>query len=76
MESFLLREFQAFLRYNDLPGEGPVNVYLPGLIGGLLVFTLRIPHEEKVMLERFGQEYRDYMNRTRRFLPRFDHWSK
>jgi protein-S-isoprenylcysteine O-methyltransferase Ste14 len=45
-------------------------VGLPGLIGGLLVFILRIPQEELVMLERFGREYQEYMDRTGRFLPR------
>lgn len=53
-----------------LPASGNWLVGLPGLIGGLLVFILRIPQEEKVMLERFGQAYQDYMDRTGRFLPR------
>jgi protein-S-isoprenylcysteine O-methyltransferase Ste14 len=54
-----------------LPASANWLIGLPGLIGGLLVFVLRIPQEEKVMLERFGKEYQDYMDRTRRFLPRF-----
>lgn len=32
MKSFLLQEMQAFLRYEDLSGEGPANVFLPGLM--------------------------------------------
>jgi pimeloyl-ACP methyl ester carboxylesterase len=32
MKSFLLREMDAFLRYEDLSGESPANVYLPGLM--------------------------------------------
>jgi len=37
----------------------------------ILLITLRIPKEEQMLLERFGQEYRAYMNRTGRLLPRF-----
>lgn len=32
MKSHLLPEWQAFLRYEDLSGESPANVYLAGLI--------------------------------------------
>ena len=34
-----------------------------------LNFILRIRPEEKMMLEQFGDEYRDYMKRTGRLLP-------
>jgi protein-S-isoprenylcysteine O-methyltransferase Ste14 len=30
---------------------------------------LRAPHEERVLIEHFGDEYRQYMARTSRFLP-------
>lgn len=32
MRSLLLTEWQAFVRYYELPGEGPANVYLAGLV--------------------------------------------
>ena len=32
-------------------------------------FLLRIQGEEKMMLQQFGEEYRDYMKRTGRLLP-------
>jgi pimeloyl-ACP methyl ester carboxylesterase len=32
MKSFLLPEMQVFLRYEDLSGESPANVFLPGLM--------------------------------------------
>lgn len=35
-----------------------------------LFFILRVPNEEKMMVEAFGDEYRDFMKRTGRFLPR------
>lgn len=45
-------------------------VGLPAL-GGLLVIVInRVGREEKVMQEQFGDDYRQYMQRTGRFLPR------
>ena len=41
------------------------------LLGVMMVFLLiRIPQEEANLVEEFGDEYRDYMKRTGRFLPR------
>jgi protein-S-isoprenylcysteine O-methyltransferase Ste14 len=37
----------------------------------VLLITLRIPKEERMMLEQFGEEYRVYMKRTERLLPHF-----
>jgi protein-S-isoprenylcysteine O-methyltransferase Ste14 len=37
--------------------------------GLAILFTLRIPDEEKLMRERFGQQYEDYMRRTKRLIP-------
>lgn len=34
-----------------------------------LWFMLRIPGEEKMMLQQFGDQYREYMKRTGRLLP-------
>jgi len=36
---------------------------------GTLIVLLRIQGEEKMMLEQFGDEYREYMKRTGRLLP-------
>ncbi|WXG47554.1 MAG: isoprenylcysteine carboxylmethyltransferase family protein [Candidatus Atabeyarchaeum deiterrae] len=36
----------------------------------LLIINKRIDGEEKMMLDHFGKEYRDYMQRSRRLLPR------
>jgi protein-S-isoprenylcysteine O-methyltransferase Ste14 len=55
-----------------IPTSANWLVALPGVIGGFLVFTLRIPQEEKVMQERFGDAYQDYVDHTGRFLPRFN----
>ena len=39
-----------------------------GIAFGLLVIRTRI--EEEKLIERFGEDYREYMKRTGRFLPR------
>ncbi len=36
-----------------------------------VIVVARVPREEQMMLERFGDEYREYMKRTGRFLPRW-----
>jgi protein-S-isoprenylcysteine O-methyltransferase Ste14 len=44
------------------------------LAGGTLLMTLiviRASTEERLLIARFGDSYRDYMARTGRFLPRF-----
>ncbi len=40
-----------------------------GLIGFGTLFFARVGHEERMMLERFGDEYRAYMARTKRIIP-------
>jgi protein-S-isoprenylcysteine O-methyltransferase Ste14 len=36
----------------------------------LIIVLKRIDNEERLLLEHFGDEYREYMKRTRRLLPR------
>jgi len=41
---------------------------------GILTFTLmaiRTPKEEALLIEKFGDEYREYMKRTGKYLPKF-----
>jgi protein-S-isoprenylcysteine O-methyltransferase Ste14 len=45
-------------------------VGLPGLLGLPAILINRVSREEAVMIELFGDEYRAYMQRTGRFLPR------
>jgi protein-S-isoprenylcysteine O-methyltransferase Ste14 len=40
-----------------------------GLVGFGTLFFARVGHEERMMLERFGTEYREYMHRTKRLVP-------
>jgi protein-S-isoprenylcysteine O-methyltransferase Ste14 len=37
--------------------------------GLTILFSIRIPDEEKLMLERFGEQYRIYMKQTKRLIP-------
>jgi len=44
------------------------------LLGGFVTFgfmVARLRLEEAKLIERFGDEYRDYMRRVGRFVPRF-----
>ena len=36
----------------------------------LALLAVRTPKEEQMLIERFGQQYRDYMAKTGRFFPR------
>ena len=53
---------QALLLPNWIAG-------LSGLIGFGTLFFARVGHEERMMLETFGDEYRAYMARTYRIIP-------
>jgi protein-S-isoprenylcysteine O-methyltransferase Ste14 len=53
---------QPFLLQNYLAGvAGPVAV--------MLIWFVRVPREEAMMIDIFGDEYLYYMKRTGRFLP-------
>jgi protein-S-isoprenylcysteine O-methyltransferase Ste14 len=43
---------------------------LTGLLAYALTMTVRTPKEERMMIEAFGDDYRAYMKRTGRYLPR------
>jgi len=58
---------QALLLQNWIAGLANLASFLP-------MYLLRVPREEQMMLEQFGEEYRLYMNRTGRVIPLF--WSK
>ena len=36
----------------------------------LVLLAVRTPKEEAMLIERFGDQYRDYMTKTGRFIPR------
>lgn len=54
---------QALLIQNWIAGLASLVVMLP-------LYALRVPREERMMLEEFGEEYRLYMRRTGRVIPR------
>lgn len=53
---------QPFLLANWIAG-------LSGIVGFGTLYFLRVGQEERMMEERFGQDYRDYCARTRRIVP-------
>lgn len=40
------------------------------LVGMVLVYAVRVPDEEQMMLDAFGDQYREYMARTGRLIPK------
>ena len=40
-----------------------------GLAGFAILFGFRVGREERMMIEDFGEQYRDYMKRTARLIP-------
>jgi len=55
---------QGLLLENWFAGWAFVVTFVP-------LYVLRVPKEEQMMLEQFGQQYHDYMARTGRIIPRF-----
>lgn len=55
---------QVLLIHNWLAGLASLVVIIP-------LYLLRIPREEQTMLKQFGEEYRQYMNKTGRIIPLF-----
>ena len=53
---------QGLLLENWLAGWAFLVISIP-------FYLLRVPKEEKMMLEQFGQEYRQYISRTGRMIP-------
>ncbi len=45
-------------------------VFIFGVFAWSILYFIRVPREEKMLEEEFGQHYRDYMQRTGRVLPR------
>jgi len=54
---------QALLLQNWIAGWA-------GLVSFVPLYLLRVPREERMMLDEFGEEYRSYMNRTGCIIPR------
>ncbi len=60
---WLMALAQALLLHNGLAGPA-------GLLGFLPVYWIRVPREERMMQDHFGDEYRAYRERTGGILPR------
>ena len=60
---WLLGIAQALLLQNRVAGPA-------GLVSFALLYCSRVPREEQMMLEQFGEQYRAYMERTGRLIPK------
>lgn len=47
---------------------------LSGLLSFTLLYVIRVPREEQMMIDRFGDEYQSYMTRTGRIIPPVRCW--
>lgn len=56
---------QALLLQNWVAGWAGLALFTP-------LYVMRVPREEQMMLERFGEAYRAYMRRTGRVIPRLE----
>lgn len=54
---------QVLMLHNWIAGYSFLIVVVPH-------YLMRVNNEEQMMLEQFGEEYRAYMERTRRIIPR------
>jgi protein-S-isoprenylcysteine O-methyltransferase Ste14 len=55
---------QALLLANWIAGPSLLATMLP-------MYLVRVPREEQMMLDQFGEQYRSYVSRTGRIIPRF-----
>lgn len=46
-------------------------VLIYGVLAWGILYFLRVPREEEMMIEEFGEEYREYMKKTGRLFPKF-----
>jgi protein-S-isoprenylcysteine O-methyltransferase Ste14 len=60
--NWLMMIAQALLLSNWVAG-------LSGLIGFAFMYFLRVPKEEQMMLSEFGEQYQQYMTKTKRIIP-------
>ncbi len=58
---------QALLLHNWIYGLSYILSFLP-------MYLLRVPQEEQMMVDTFGEQYREYMTLTGRVIPKISHW--
>ncbi len=44
-------------------------VGIVGIVTWSILYIVRLPEEERMMIEQFDQEYKDYMNTTKKIIP-------
>ena len=61
--------FQGFVLSN-------IFIEIAGILTWANLYFIRIPFEEKMMIDEFGNEYKEYMESTGRLFPKFEKKSK
>lgn len=61
--AFLYAFAQMLLLPNWIAGPSTLITFLP-------LYLIRLPREERMMMDRFGDDYRHYMKTTGRLIPR------
>jgi protein-S-isoprenylcysteine O-methyltransferase Ste14 len=56
---------QTLLLQNWIVGWAGLVLFVP-------MYVLRVPREEQMMIEQFGEAYREYMIQTGRVVPRLE----
>jgi len=59
-----------FMFMISVAAESANSLVAPAMGLGIIFLYGRVKKEEAMMIDRFGDEYRNYMKRTGRFLPR------
>lgn len=44
-------------------------VIIIGILTWSILYFIRLPEEEKMMMEKFGEEYKNYMKKTKKIIP-------
>lgn len=57
---------QVLLLHNWICGMSYLVSFLP-------MYLLRVPQEEQMMIDTFGEQYQEYTTRTGRVIPKISH---
>jgi protein-S-isoprenylcysteine O-methyltransferase Ste14 len=63
--------YSAYIIFMTSIALATANWFFIGLLGvSIVVFAFRIPKEEQMLIEVFGEEYKTYMQRTGGLFPK------
>jgi protein-S-isoprenylcysteine O-methyltransferase Ste14 len=71
--SFTRHPIYVSLIFWAIAQPGLIQNYLAGFSGAvavMLIWLIRVPREEELLIEVFGNKYRNYMDQTGKFFPK------